>query len=137
MSNEEHKILETLRRYFGITTANAFSAYRILRIDSNVYYYLASFSDERNKRTKVVIVNSNFEVTQFADVHQLLTLEKPEAVTAAERGGAIVELIWKPCKISYSPFYPFWRVSAGDEIYYVNLNGKHFSETDLDKKRPG
>jgi hypothetical protein len=137
MSNEEHQILEALQQYFDMTTTEDFSSHKILRIDLNGHYYLISFFDKKNGTIKVAIINSNFEVSQFADVHQPLILKKPETVIAAESDGALIELVWRPCKISYSPFYPFWRVSAKDEIYYVDRGGKIYSATDLDKKRPG
>jgi hypothetical protein len=137
MSNEEHQILEILKQYFDMAEIDDFSSHKILRIDLNGHYYLISFFDKRSRMIKVVIVNSNFEVSQFADVQRSLMLEKPETVAAAESGGAIAELVWRPCKISYSPFYPFWQVSVRDEIYYVDFNGKIYSPTDLDKRRPG
>jgi len=137
MLTEKEQILQSLREYFGIKVPEAFTYRKVLRIDSDEYYYLTSFYGEGNRTAKVVIVNSNFKVTHFADVRQPLILEKPEAVTAAEAHGAIGELVWKPCKISSSPFYPFWRVSLSDETYYANVDGKIYSETDLDKRRPG
>ena len=38
------------------------------------------------------------------------------------------ELIWEPNSYSQSPFYPYWKVISGNEIYFVTQDGEVITE---------
>ncbi len=37
-------------------------------------------------------------------------------------------LVWKPCRESFSPFYPFHLVTIGDHRIYIRVDGAVFPE---------
>lgn len=53
------------------------------------------------------------------------------------REGAICmypHLVWRPCKESLSPYYPFYMFTVGDYRLYVRLDGAIFASLTLDQK---
>jgi len=44
-------------------------------------------------------------------------------------------LVWKPCKQSLSPYWPFYMVTIGSQKLYMRIDGELFSE--LEPSRPG
>ena len=38
-----------------------------------------------------------------------------------------LELIWQPGDISSSPFYPYWKISSGNRVYFVTQKGEILS----------
>lgn len=43
-------------------------------------------------------------------------------------------LVWRPCRQSYSPHLPFWRIDAVPFTFYQRIDGPIFSELTLDGK---
>jgi hypothetical protein len=41
-------------------------------------------------------------------------------------------LVWRPCRQSYSPHLPFWRILAGPFTFYQRLDGPVFAQLTLD-----
>jgi hypothetical protein len=42
------------------------------------------------------------------------------------------QLVWRPCRQSYSPHLPFWRIVAGPFTFYQRLDGPLFAQLTLD-----
>jgi hypothetical protein len=52
-------------------------------------------------------------------------LEANEAATlAAGTEGAQIEMVWKPCPASRSPYYPLWEVRTALKVVYVDQQGR-------------
>jgi hypothetical protein len=51
-----------------------------------------------------------------------------DAAGAIQRAGAAAsskaELVWRPCDLSRSPFYPFWEVQSKEGRVYVDQSGR-------------
>jgi hypothetical protein len=43
-------------------------------------------------------------------------------------------LVWRPCRQSYSPHLPFWRIVAEPFIFYQRIDGPVFAQLTLDGK---
>ena len=43
-------------------------------------------------------------------------------------------LVWRPCRQSYSPHLPFWRIIAGLFTFYQRIDGPVFAQLTLDGK---
>jgi hypothetical protein len=63
------------------------------------------------------IVNQRFELEDFAG----RVLVRPDVVCSCET------LVWKPCLESLSPFFPFYRFTAGGTTVYVRIDGAVFT----------
>ena len=44
------------------------------------------------------------------------------------------QLVWRPCRESLSPFYPFYLFIVGDRRIYVRVDGYVFTSLTLDSK---
>lgn len=64
----------------------------------------------------------------------LQELPKPVAVLNAENTGGKIQLAWKPCRISYSPVYPFWKVEVNNKIFYVDTKNNVYDAIPVGRK---
>jgi hypothetical protein len=70
--------------------------------------------DEAMKR----VVGKRFELPRFAG----RLLVRPEALCL----GPV--LVWKPCRESLSPYWPFYQVRVGGHTIYIRIDGAVFTE---------
>ena len=126
MEIPEEKIKTGLLKHTGENTFDDLSIHKVLKLDSNQYYYLLSFTDKVRRIKKVLIMNDgSLEVTQSAEVRDAPIITTPAIVR--DLGSSIeaqTQLVWQPSRISFSPYYPFWRVQSGTETFYVDMNNR-------------
>ena len=94
----------------------AVTAYRVETPGSTDYYYLVFFTPVGGA-LRGFILGADFSVRQSAVMDSAPDLSRPSSAT---------RLVWKPCRVSYSPFYPFWEVGAPEGMRYVDLKGRVF-----------
>src|SRR5262245_16775625 len=125
MELNKNQIREILESYFGIKIQTEIDYISVFRLDSGNFYYLTSF-EKNGKINLSIIYEYDHKVGEFAEVLYPLDFSKPIAVSNAQNLGGAVQLVWKPCKISYSPFYPFWKVDLGNKSFYVDKDENIF-----------
>jgi len=88
------------------------------------YLQLISLRDHKgtvigvdSKRALALILNRTQELENFGG----RVLVRPETVCTCET------LVWKPCRESLSPFFPFYRFTAGGTTLYVRIDGAVFT----------
>jgi len=128
MSVPEKKIKNVLRAQFGDVVPKEISIFKVLKLDSGQFYYLISFVNTSTGKIHVVNLNeSNLAISSYAEVDNPLIIIKPQKVADAEKaGGTVVELVWTPCAISFSSFYPFWRVQSREKVFYVDMDNNAY-----------
>jgi len=109
---------------------------------SRAYYYLISFGGTATTVGAVVRVNAisgEYQETMAIPPSE----RRPWGASAAEWGprlsstdpraiDASQALIWKPCRESASPFYPFKVTTVDGQRRYIRIDGKTFDTlTDL------
>ena len=101
-------------------------------------YYLAVFGgeDEAVAAAVVDIWDGAVQITVELSGHAQLAVDEVRALELAGLGaGSAAELVWRPCRASYSPLYPIWAVRKGEETIYVDQQGRIWSA--LDTGSPG
>jgi len=128
MEIPEEKIKTGLLKHTGENTFDDLSIHKVLKLDSNQYYYLLSFTDKARRVKRALIMNDgSFEVAQSAEVTDTPTITTPAIIRGLESSGeARVQLVWQPSRISFSPYYPFWRVQSDAGIFFVDMNNRTY-----------
>jgi len=111
---------------------------KVKRDDKDSCYYLIPF----DKYTRgsfltyaAIIINAEDgsfkqaswvkEPTRFIQVTKQKALELViKELSLSENAEVDVELVWEPGKCSQSPFYPYWKVIAGNMICYVTQDSE-------------
>jgi hypothetical protein len=103
-------------------------AWRVQRPDRpGKAYYIIVFGDAPKAVAVAAVDAGSGEVLTSAALPGTgphLTVDADKAVQkAALKKGARAELVWKPCRFSLSPLYPFWQVSSETQTVYVDQQG--------------
>ena len=119
--------------------AQARSFVKVRRTDKEEsFYYLIPFDKYINGQFltyAAIIINS-----EDGSFKEASWVEAPTRFVQVSRGKAAeillfgypnlqndklsFELVWKPGKISSSPFYPYWRAVSEPSVYYITQNGE-------------
>ncbi|MCK4821003.1 hypothetical protein KA005_34880, partial [bacterium] len=122
---------EDFRQAFDGSQARSFI--KVRRTDKeNCFYYLIPFDKyvQGQFLTCVAIIinaedGSFQEASWVEESTRFIQVTREEAVALVlsenphlESEELNIELIWEPGAVSPSPFYPYWRISSGSEVYY-------------------
>ncbi|MGH3104479.1 MAG: hypothetical protein ACRDN6_10350 [Gaiellaceae bacterium] len=123
---------------------------RLDRRDS--YYYLVPMAASARRMAAIVSVDARFGDYQQAvafpepgpnfldalDPEAVLKLVLNRAIDLGRDGGQLVlrpdlfclypVLVWKPCRESLSPYYPFRMITVGSQRIYIRSDGEIFTE---------
>jgi hypothetical protein len=103
-----------------------FTVQLVSRPDTSDFYYLVILKADSGP-VKGFILGPDLSIRQSAGMDQVPDLSKPPRVAELEKNtGTQVRLIWMPCEISFSPFYPFWEVRSDEKKVYVDLDNRFF-----------
>jgi hypothetical protein len=115
------------RSQLGLGPLTPARAWRVHRIDRpGKAYYLIVFGDADAAIGAAAVDAMSAEVLTSAvlpGVGPHVTVDTDNALQKAELTGAQAELVWRPCRVSLSPLYPFWQVRSGTETVYVDHQG--------------
>ena len=116
-----------LSRESGVNVgADDFTVQLISRPDISDFYYLVILKADTGP-LKGFILGPDFLIRQSAGMDKAPDLSKPARVSELEKNtGTKARLVWMPCEISFSPFYPFWEVDSGEKKVYVDLDNRLF-----------
>jgi hypothetical protein len=103
-------------------------AWRVQRLDRpGKAYYVIVFGDSRKAVAVAAVDAGSGEVLTSAALPGTgphFTVDADKAVQkAALKKGARAELVWRPCRFSLSPLYPFWQVRSKTKTVYVDQRG--------------
>jgi hypothetical protein len=103
-------------------------AWRVQRLDRpGKAYYIIVFGDARAAVAVAAVAAGSGEVLTSAALPGTgphFSVDADEAVQkAAFKKDARAELVWRPCRFSLSPLYPFWQVRSGTKTVYVDQQG--------------
>ena len=93
-------------------------------------YYLAVFGEEDQAVAAAVVDlrDGIVEITAELTGSTQLGVDESCALELAGLGaGSTAELVWRPCRASYSPLYPIWEVRKGSDVTYVDQHGRIWS----------
>jgi hypothetical protein len=123
----------------------------VQRLDrSDSFYYIIPYQDKNAPGvvSKVISVNASGGAYYESAVRRLNTKEgvfsaisreaalkigmsqtnfNPQ-MTRKEAIGIHPNLVWKPCRESFSPFVPFYLLTIGEHLLYVRVDGVAFTE---------
>jgi hypothetical protein len=123
------------RSQLGLGPLTPARAWRVRRIDwPGKAYYLIVFGDAEATVAVAAIDAMSADVMASAVIQGAgphLTVDADRALRKARLRGAQAELVWKPCRASLSPLYPFWQVSSGTETVYIDQQGAVWTTLDL------
>lgn len=108
-------------------------AFRVRRLDRpEGSYYLVVFGGERAAVAVATVDERGGDVGVAASLpgtapHLLLDAAAAVGVAGAD-ADAHVELVWTPCRASFSPLYPLWAVAVGEREVYVDAGGRVWDE---------
>lgn len=110
-------------------------AWLVKRLDHpNRLYYLVVFGKENATIGLAVVDSDTGEVNNSARLpgttaHLIISAEQALSFVGG-KSEAMIDLVWKPCAATRSPFYPLWRIRTASETIYVDQQGNQ--QTDLD-----
>jgi hypothetical protein len=128
-------IARTVTNLPGGTEGHTWLVRRLDRQDE--YYWLVALGSESAVEAVVAVEAADGKVMNYARLAPpgsfgLLSAE--EAVRVLEEPGfQAVELVWMPCRASYSPLYPLWEVRTKDRTVYINQQRQMWEILDVGK----
>ncbi len=127
MEETKKNIQLLLTRESGVNvSADDFTVQLVSRPDTSDFYYLVILKADTGP-LKGFILGPDLLIRQSAAMGKAPDLSKPPRVFELEKNtGAKARLVWMPCEISLSPFYPFWEVSSGEKKVYVDFDNRLF-----------
>jgi hypothetical protein len=143
------------RERFGVFTKLAFSEpILVQRLDlPDSFYYIIGAGESQRVQGAVMLdakTGNYLQSAVHADPKGSLFAIRPRAEVARSIIGTTVELpnlaglvpirqeavcqyptmVWKPCRQSLSPLYPFHLFTVGEQRIYVRIDGKVFTQLD-------
>jgi hypothetical protein len=113
----------------------------VFNLQTEKYYFIVWSSDNLEKETKLFLIDKtsgSLQVLQSAAVRLVPSYSKPSTLDALEKKtGTTGIAVWKPCRLSYSPFYPFWKIVEDNKVLFIDANNKLYSENEISKETPG
>lgn len=130
MEATEQHIIDIVQQHFKVSHLNDLHINKVTRLDSPGGYFLASFKADGDPGYRIAIIDEQEDkVVQSAMVQQVNDLNvynKLEELGIQK--DAAIRLVWKPSKLSFSPFYPFFEVKTVDDSFYLTQEGQQFRE---------
>jgi hypothetical protein len=122
-----------LAKYFEIKIVDPVEIFKVSRLDKDQFYYLVYFIDRDLKINHIVIMDGiTLSVNQKAEtIFSPANTGSPNITKPQGFENAEITLVWKPCAISRSPFYPFWKVEKRDEVFYVDKDNRIHTSPDF------
>ena len=124
----------------GISESILGRAWLVQRLDRVVdAYYLIVFG-EGEAAIAVAAIDAQIGVVQASALlsggGSPLNIDAEQAIAIARLGGPVqARLVWKPCRASLSPLYPFWELRTTEETVYIDQQGTVWR--DLEPAGPG
>jgi hypothetical protein len=145
MTISPQKAIATARREMGVESGVAAQALRVTRFNGDAEdYYLILFGPTSGTTAVATVGAESDLMHSSANVGGLrphLSISAEEAENIVQSAHPIedpswqVTAVWKPCPASWSPFYPLWQVSSKVRTYYVDQQGKIWTELDSSQHR--
>lgn len=126
--------IASARRALKVDDSVPARAWFVQRLDNpEKSYYLVVFGREKASSGLAVVDSNTGEVSNSARLpgttaHLTVTAEQALSFVR-EKNEAMIDLVWKPCAVTRSPFYPLWRIRTASETIYVDQQGN--PRTDL------
>ena len=103
-------------------------AWFVKRLDHpNKFYYLVVFGQENASIGIAVVDSATGEVNNSArlpgtNAHLIISAQQALSLVG-KKTEAILDLVWKPCPATRSPFYPLWRIRMETGTLYLDQHG--------------
>jgi hypothetical protein len=114
--------IASARKALGLAPTVTAIVHRVVRLDRAAEGYdLVVFGDEDAALGVAAVADTGAVMSAarvFARRH--LVINAVRAVQVAKLGEASAELVWKPCQVSRSALYPFWRVTGTGGTRFVD-----------------
>ena len=127
------EVVSRARRTLGLSETVPARAWRVERLDqAGEAYYLVIFGPEpvpvgvATVDVRTGDVSSSVRLT--GENFHLTVDEQKAARLSGLRDVVSQGLVWKPCRASFSPLYPFWRISTVTKTVYVDQHGRVWDE---------
>jgi len=145
----EHRLAEEGALAKALAKARASEAQLVQRLDRpDDFYYLVTL---RRGKTATALARVDALHGVFQGAHGLTDSRRPpiigreEALKAARAAAIDLEdgvgrlrlreglfclyptLVWRPCRESRSPYYPFYQITAGGSLLYVGYDGRVYA----------
>ena len=103
-------------------------AWLVRRLDRpDEFYYLVVLGEVHAAVAVVIVGADRGEIQNWATLpgqNPHLAIEEGEAIERAGLSPDVkAELVWKPCRSSYSPLYPLSEIRAATRTVYVDQQG--------------
>ncbi|MFP3559164.1 hypothetical protein SB861_52315 [Paraburkholderia sp. SIMBA_049] len=89
-------------------------------------YYLIVFGDEQAP-TAICAVAANggtiMASAKLGGTNRHIKVDETDALKIANLDASDAKLVWQPCRASFSPLYPFWRVSNPSRTVFIDQQG--------------
>lgn len=123
--------IRAAKNALGLPEETPSKAYKVKRADrASDWYSLVIFGEPERTAAALAIVN-----VETGDVESWvrggvtpIAVESDAAARLAGAPDAEVELVWRPGRVSKSPFYPFWAVHSQQGTRYVDQQGNVWDE---------
>ena len=125
----------------GIHLPGNISVLPVFNLQTEKYYFIVWSEENPEKETKLFLIDKiddSLRLLQSAAVRQVPSYSKPSTlVTLEEKTGTKGIAVWKPCRLSFSPFYPFWKIVEDNKVLFIDANNKLHSEDEISKETSG
>jgi hypothetical protein len=124
------EIMLVLKTHFAGLEPAALTVHRVQKMEAGRDYYLVAFQDAHTKKYMAVTLDAqSLKVGQSAETKHPLTVIEPMAVRELQQAENVeVALVWGPSKLSFSPFYPFWKVKKEGKTFFIDKNGNEVAD---------
>ena len=113
----------------------------VYNLQTEKYYSIVWSGENLEKEKKLFLIDKtdeSLQLLQSAAVRIMPSYSKPSTLVALEKKtGTKGTAVWKPCRLSYSPFYPFWKIVEDNKVLFIDANNKLYSENEISKESPG
>ena len=124
-----------------INLSGNISVLPVFNLQTEKYYFIVWSGENLEKETKLFLIDKtdeSLQLLQSAAVRQIPSYSKPSILIALEKKtGTTGMAVWKPCRLSYSPFYPFWKIIEDNKVLFIGANNKLYSDNEISKESPG
>jgi hypothetical protein len=130
MAQLEDKLLEAIKAFFEDVVPTQLTVSKVRKLASGGSYYLVSFRDAGSGRHMAATIGEqDLKVAQSAETDGKIEVAEPEKIKQlSKNGNTKIELVWQPSRLSFSPFYPFWKVHLPGASFYVDQQGNEFND---------
>jgi len=113
----------------------------VLNLQTEKYYFIVLSPGDPKEATRLFLIDKtggSLQLLQSATVRQMPSYSKPSTLITLEKKTATKGIaVWKPCRLSYSPFYPFWQIVEDNKVFFVDASNKVYSESEISKEAHG